>query len=85
MVAMKKLHNPGELDNFMKEVKILSQLRHPNIVSLYGIFIGSEKTYYIVTVMTLQGVADISGIHGTGRSQNFVVEFGQTGKRTGTF
>jgi serine/threonine protein kinase len=48
-VAVKKLHNPNGMEEFFRESQILKSLRHPNIVSLFGVFTNPDKEFFIVT------------------------------------
>jgi len=48
-VAVKKLHDIAGLEEFVREGRILKSLRHPNIVSLFGIYMSPEKFPLIVT------------------------------------
>jgi len=54
-VAVKKLHNREGLEEFLMEAKLLKSLRHPNVVSLFGIFMSPEKQPYIVTELMVLG------------------------------
>ncbi|PRP78016.1 hypothetical protein PROFUN_14054 [Planoprotostelium fungivorum] len=48
-VAMKSLKDSSQQDTWMKEIKILSQLNHPNIVRLLGLYTDrSEKMFMIL-------------------------------------
>jgi len=52
-VAVKKLHNPEAFEEFKKEAHILKLLRHPNIVSLYGLHITEKESLIVTELMNL--------------------------------
>ncbi|KAF7829368.1 putative LRR receptor-like serine/threonine-protein kinase [Senna tora] len=49
-VAIKRIMNEGQLETFVREVRSLSHVRHPNLVSLVG-YCESEGECFLVAVM----------------------------------
>jgi Protein kinase domain len=65
-VALKSINNipefteHAELKNFFKEMELLSQLRHPNIVQMYGFSVKSNVVYL---VQELVNGGDLRGMY----------------------
>lgn len=56
-VALKKLKNEEQIKEFEKEVSILRQLAHKNIVQYFGLFVDEKEEKYMVTEYMNKGSA----------------------------
>lgn len=48
VIAKKKIENYNMKDQLKNEVKIMSQLSHPNIIKLYTIFEDKKNIYFVI-------------------------------------
>jgi len=57
-VALKKLKDNEQYEEFKSEATVLKSLRHPNIVQFFGIHVSSDDDYYLVTEYLSEGSLD---------------------------
>lgn len=57
VVALKELKDKMAVEDFLNEVAILKQLKHPNCVQYFGMYVNDAHVYYIVTEYLSSGSA----------------------------
>eukprot|EP01119_Soliformovum_irregulare_P018086 TRINITY_DN5484_c0_g1_i1.p1 TRINITY_DN5484_c0_g1~~TRINITY_DN5484_c0_g1_i1.p1 ORF type:complete len:659 (-),score=199.30 TRINITY_DN5484_c0_g1_i1:45-1919(-) len=57
-VALKKLRTLDQISDISAEASLLLTLRHPHIVSFFGIYRGDEEEYMVLEMMSLGSVKD---------------------------
>lgn len=60
-VALKRLHDEGQIEEFTAEFKLLQKLRHPNIVFFYGIYKdpANNDQYMVTELLPLGNLKDL--------------------------
>ena len=67
-VAIKRIHlfsgdeNDTDVSEFLREIKLLSVLHHPNILNFYGVSVVSEESMEVALVMELMETGSLDNI-----------------------
>lgn len=75
-IAVKHIINDGQMETFVREVKSLSHIKHPNLVSLLG-YCDGEDECFLVYELCHNGTLS-QWLFGNLMSSNFIV-FWQSG------